>query len=156
MENYDPQSAGAAAAVIALFGFLMVPFIIAYVVQIVGMWKIFEKAGKPGWASIIPIYNAIVLLEIIGKPMWWLILFLIPCTVPIFGIWALNLLSKSFGQSEGFTVGLFFLPFIFFPILGFGNYQYIGPAGAGFAGFKPFDPSADYKDPFNPNPPQNH
>lgn len=154
METYDASS-GSPAVFAALFGIIMIPAIISSVIIIVGMWKVFEKAGKPGWASLIPIYSAIVFLEIIGKPMWWLILFIIPCTLPIFGIWAINLLSKSFGQSEGFTIGLVILPYIFFPILGFGKYQYIGPAGAGFAGFQPYDPSKDYQDPFNPNtPPQ--
>jgi len=154
METYDASSASPAVFA-ALFAAMMIPALITSVITIVGMWKVFEKAGKPGWASIIPIYNAIVFLEIIGKPVWWLVLFIIPCVNFVFVIWALNLLSKSFGQGVGFTIGLFLLYFIFFPILGFGNYQYIGPAGAGFAGFKPYDPSADYKDPFNPNtPPQ--
>ncbi|MDR6942880.1 DUF5684 domain-containing protein [Mucilaginibacter pocheonensis] len=150
MENYDSQSALTGA----LFGAFLIPSLIVGIICIIGMWKIFEKAGKPGWASIIPIYNIIVLLEIVGKPVWWIILFLIPCVNIIFGIWTINLLSKSFGQGEGFTVGLILLGFIFYPLLGFGNYQYIGPAGAGFAGHKPFDPSTDYKDPFNNNPPQ--
>lgn len=150
MENYDSQSALTGA----LFGAFLIPSLIVGIISIIGMWKIFEKAGKPGWASIIPIYNIIVLLEIVGKPVWWIILFLIPCVNIIFGIWTINLLSKSFGQGEGFTVGLILLGFIFYPLLGFGNYQYIGPAGAGFAGHKPFDPSTDYKDPFNNNPPQ--
>ena len=79
---------------------------------VVGLWKIFEKAGKPGWAAIIPIYNIIVLLEIIGKPLWWLILFIIPLVNIVFAIWATNLLSKSFGKETGFTIGLIFLPFV--------------------------------------------
>jgi hypothetical protein len=154
MENYDPSSPGA-PFIFAFMGIMMIPILVINVICIIGMWRIFEKAGKPGWASLIPIYSAIVFLEIIGKPMWWLIMFVIPCTLPIFGIWALNLLSKSFGQSEGFTIGMIILPYVFFPILGFGKYEYLGPAGAGFVGFKPYDPSVDYKDPFNPNtPPQ--
>lgn len=154
MNDYNSSGLGPAEA--ALFGIMLIPAIITWVIIIVGMWKVFEKAGKPGWAAIIPIYNVIVLLEIVGKPVWWIVLFLIPCLNIVFGIWTMNLLSKSFGQSEGFTIGLIILPFIFYPILGFGNYQYVGPAGAGFAGgFKPYDPSVDYKDPFNPNtPPQ--
>lgn len=101
------------------------------VLLIVANWKIFEKAGKPGWAAIIPIYNVIVLLEIIGKPLWWFLLLLIPVVNIIIGIIMLNLLSKSFGKGVGFTVGLIFLPFIFMPILGFDNSaRYIGPAGA--------------------------
>ncbi len=104
-------------------------FWVVMILVIVALWKIFEKAGKPGWAAIIPIYNIIVLLEIVGKPLWWIILFLIPFVNIIFGIWVTNLLSKSFGKNEGFTVGLILLPFIFYPILGFGSAKYEGPAG---------------------------
>ena len=99
------------------------------VIYIAAHWRIYEKAGKPGWACIIPIYNIIVLLEIVGKPWWWLLLMLIPIVNIIFAVWMTNLLSKSFGKSEGFTVGLIFLGFIFYPILGFGNAEYKGPAG---------------------------
>lgn len=100
------------------------------VICIAAIWRIFEKAGKPGWASIIPIYNIIILLEIIGKPWWWLLLLLfIPIANIIFAIWMTNLLAKSFGKSEGFTVGLLILGFVFYPILGFGNADYKGPAG---------------------------
>lgn len=109
------------------FGLMIYLAIIIFLIA--AYWKVFEKAGKPGWAAIIPIYNVIVLLEIIGKPVWWLILMLIPIVNVIFAIWATNLLSKSFGKDEGFTVGLVLLPFIFYPILGFGDAQYVGPAG---------------------------
>ena len=107
------------------FTFLAVVFII----YIAAVWRIYEKAGKPGWAAIIPIYNIIILLEIIGKPWWWLLLMLIPIANIIFAIWMTNLLSKSFGKSEGFTVGLLILGFIFYPILAFGTAVYKGPAG---------------------------
>ncbi|HEY4326300.1 MAG TPA: DUF5684 domain-containing protein [Mucilaginibacter sp.] len=152
MENYDPNSAAFAAAI---FSALIIPCIIVYIVMVAGMWKVFEKAGKPGWAAIIPIYNYIVMLEIVGKPIWWIFLILFPCTSLIFTIWTINLLSKSFGQSEGFTIGLILLSFIFFPILGFGSYQYLGPSAAEARGLNPnnpFNPN-NYKDPFN-NPPQ--
>jgi hypothetical protein len=98
------------------------------VLMIASIWKIFEKAGKPGWAAIIPIYNIIVLLEVVGKPVWWIILFMIPFINVIFMIWTFNLLSKSFGKDEGFTIGLILLSFVFYPILGFGSAQYKGPA----------------------------
>ena len=108
----------------------IVVIIAIVILMIAANWKIFEKAGKPGWASIIPVYNLIVLLEIIGKPIWWLIIMLfVPVVNIIFGIWAINLLSKSFGKNEGFTLGLIFLGIIFYPILGFGSAQYQGPAG---------------------------
>jgi len=94
--------------------------------MIIAMWKIFTKAGKPGWAILIPIYNIIVLLQIVGKPWWWF--FLIWILAPIFGIWTINLLSKSFGKDEGFTIGIILLSVIFIPILGFGSAQYKGPS----------------------------
>jgi len=108
-------------------GYIIIIAII-FIIPMVGMWKIFEKANKPGWAAIIPIYNFIILLEIIGKPWWWLFLCLIPYLNLIWIIRAFNLLAKSFGKSEGFTIGLVFLPPIFFLILGFGGSQYSKPA----------------------------
>lgn len=100
--------------------------------MIVSMWKIFTKSGQEGWISIIPIYNTIVMLRIVGKPWWWLFLMMIPFAGIVWGIWILNLLSKSFGKHEGFTVGMIFLPFIFMPILGLGSAQYVGQAGNNF------------------------
>jgi hypothetical protein len=153
MENYDSSSVDALAGVMALIGAMLIPLLIVGVITIIGQWKVYTKAGKPGWACIIPIYNLIVMLEIVGKPIWWIFLFLIPCVNIIFLVWTFNLLSKSFGQSEGFTIGLLLLGFVFWPILGFGNYQYLGPAAAEAGGIKPRDPFApnNYQD---PNPPQ--
>jgi len=96
---------------------------------IIAQWRIYEKAGQPGWASIIPIYNFYVLLKIVGKPGWWLIWMFIPFANFVVVIWVTNLLSKSFGKDVAFTLGLIFLSFIFYPILGFGNAEYQGPAG---------------------------
>ena len=104
-------------------------YIAIILLLIISQWKIFTKANKPGWASLIPIYNGLVLLQIIGKPWWWLLLFLIPFVNLIFAIWVTNLLSKSFGKDEGFTIGLILLPIIFLPILGLGSAKYSGPAG---------------------------
>jgi hypothetical protein len=107
-------------------GFIVILLVMA-VFMIAAMWKIYEKAGQPGWAAIIPFYNLYILLKIVGKPGWWLILMIfIPL---VFQIWTYNMLSKSFGKDEGFTVGLVLLGFIFFPILGFGSAQYLGPYG---------------------------
>jgi ABC-type transport system involved in cytochrome c biogenesis permease component len=98
------------------------------VFMIASMWKIFTKAGKPGWASIIPIYNTIVMLEIARKPVWWIVLFLIPGVSLIMMIITMAALANNFGKGSGFVLGMIFLPVIFFPILGFGSAQYI-PAG---------------------------
>lgn len=103
---------------------LLLFYIGIIVVLLASQWKIFSKAGKPGWACLIPIYSTIVLLEIIKKPVWWIFMFLIPLVNIYFLIVAMNELSKSFGKSTGFTVGLLLLPFIFYPILGFGSAEY--------------------------------
>jgi Family of unknown function (DUF5684) len=100
------------------------------VVMIAAMWKVFTKAGKPGWAAIIPIYNIIVLLNISGKPTWWIVLFLIPLVSLVFAILTYVALAERFGKGGGFAVGLIFLGFIFFPILGFGSAQYRGAVPA--------------------------
>ncbi len=87
-------------------------------------WKVYAKAGKPGWACIVPIYNFIILLEIVNKPWWWIFLMLIPIANIVFIIIILNRLSKSFGKSEGFTVGLVLLSVIFWAILAFDSSVY--------------------------------
>jgi uncharacterized protein DUF5684 len=113
----------------ALFGGVMglVGLALAVVV-IAGMWKMFEKAGKPGWAAIIPIYNFIVLLEIVGKPLWWIVLFFLPCVNIVALILVALEVAKVFGKDTLFGIGLAFLPFIFYPVLGFGDARYQGPA----------------------------
>ena len=94
-------------------------------------WTIFEKAGKPGWAALIPIYNVIVLLEIVGRPWWWIFLFFIPIVNIVVGFLVALDLSRSFGHDVAFGLGLFFLGFVFYPILAFGGDTYQGPAVAG-------------------------
>lgn len=105
---------------------------------ITASWKVFTKAGQPGWAAIIPIYNIYIMTKIGGKPGYWTVLCLIPLLNLIFVIWLYNMISKSFGKDEGFTVGLILLGFIFWPILGFGNAKYLGPFGdpAAFAAYQ--------------------
>ena len=93
---------------------------------IASAWTVFTKAGKPGWASIIPIYNIIVLLEIVKKPWWWILLLLIPLVNLIISFLIMNALAESFGKGAGFAVGLFFLGFIFIPILAFTDARYQG------------------------------
>ncbi|HVM87832.1 MAG TPA: DUF5684 domain-containing protein [Puia sp.] len=113
-------------------GFLLIFTIIVLIIAIIviaGMWKVFEKAGQQGWKAIIPIYNIYILTKIAGKPGWWTLLCCIPYLNIVFIVWLYNMISKSFGKSEGFTVGLVFLGIIFWPILGFGNAHYLGPFG---------------------------
>ena len=92
-------------------------------------WKVFTKAGQPGWACIIPIYNIYIMTKIAGKPGIWTLLCLIPFVNIVFVIWLYNMISKSFGHDEGFTVGLILLGIVFWPILGFGSSKYQGPYG---------------------------
>lgn len=94
------------------------------VLVIAGMWKVFTKAGQPGWASIIPILNAYFFFKIAGKPGWWLLLMLIPIVNIIIYVIATLELARNFGKGTGFAVGLLLLPAIFYPILGFGSATY--------------------------------
>ena len=121
--NYSYSSQGKASS--PFFWICEMAFI---VLMLAAMWKIFAKAGQPGWAAIIPIYNWIVWCKIVGRPAWWVLLLLI--CFPIFFIILSIDLAKSFGKGVGFAVGLILLSIIFFPILGFGNATYQGPAAA--------------------------
>ena len=116
------NEAGAAGS----FG-LVGAFYLAFLVLILAsFWRVFAKAGRPGWASLIPVYNGYVLLKIAGKPGWWLLLMFIPLVNIIVSILAAVGLANSFGRGGGFAAGLIFLPFIFYPILAFGDSPYQG------------------------------
>jgi hypothetical protein len=107
------------------------------ILTIAAMWRIFDKAGKPGWAAIVPIYNLVVAIQTVGRPTWWIVLFLLPI-VNLIAIIIVNIdLAKSFGKSGGYAVGLILLPFIFMPMLAFSDATYIGPAGEGNPGDQP-------------------
>ena len=102
--------------------------LVVVVVEIIAMWKVFAKAGQPGWACLIPFYNIYVWCKIVGRPGWWLILMLLPLINFIILVILCLDLAKSFGKGVGFGIGLIFLGFIFMCILGFGSAQYQGPA----------------------------
>ena len=97
------------------------------VFYIASMWKIYTKAGQPGWAAIIPIYNLVVLHQMVGKPVWWVLLYFIPIVNIVISIIVTHALSLSFGKGTGFTLGLIFLGFIFYPVLAWSDAQYLGP-----------------------------
>src|SRR5437588_11973546 len=118
----DQSASSSSTPVSGIFGLLVA------VLLIVALWKIFIKAGQPGWACLIPIYNIYILCKIVGRPGWWVILMLIPFVNFIIGIILCIDLAKSFGHGVGFGLGLAFLGIIFFPILGFGSSQYQGLA----------------------------
>ncbi len=94
--------------------------------MIAAMWRIFSKANQPGWAAIIPIFNFIVWLKVAGRPLWWIVLLFI-CFPIVYIILCIDT-AKVFGKGVGFGIGAIFLPFIFFPILGFGSATYQGSA----------------------------
>jgi ABC-type sulfate transport system permease subunit len=105
---------------------LLVIWLVLIALVIIPMWVVFTKAGQPGWASIIPIYNAYVLLLIAGKPGWWLVLMLVPGVNLVISIMVAIGVAENFGKGTAFGIGLAFLPIIFYPILAFGSATYGG------------------------------
>jgi Family of unknown function (DUF5684) len=127
MNNYAAQQPSTASFLIVA----VIELAIA-VIAIAGVWKTFAKAGKPGWAAIVPFYNVIVMLEIGGKPLWWLALLFVPFVNIAMMFMIPIAVAKAFGKGTGYGIGLALLGFIFFPILGFGSAQYVGtPSGTG-------------------------
>lgn len=114
-------------ALAGLFGgSMLIVQLVVLVISIAVMWKLFVKAGKPGWACLIPIYNWIVILEIIERPLWWFLLLCIPVVNIIFYIIITFDFAKAYGKDIGYGFGLLFLSIIFGPILAFGDAQYTG------------------------------
>lgn len=120
--------------------FLLVAFAMMVLV-IASVWKVFSKAGQPGWAAIVPIYNTYVMLKIGGNPGWYLLLLLIPVVNLIISIKMFIDVAKAFGQGLGMGLGLWLLPVIFFPVLGFGDYSYVGDSHGGNGGTGPGKPA---------------
>jgi Family of unknown function (DUF5684) len=116
----EQPSSGPADLVVPVIYFALV------VLALVGAWKTFAKAGQPGWGVIIPFYNLYLLCKIAGRPGWWFLLFFIPLVNLIIMIIVFIDVAKNFGKGLGFGLGLVFLGFIFFPILGFGDARYLG------------------------------
>jgi hypothetical protein len=127
-------------------GVYLVVWLAVAVLYVASWWTLFVKAGKPGWAAIIPIYNVIVLLDIIGRPVWWVILYFVPVVNWIIALIVSIDVAKAFGKSAAFGIGLWLLGFVFYPILAFGDTRYQGSAaGAGRVapgGFVPYSPPA--------------
>ncbi len=121
-----PEAEGVFAAIAAMgMGATLVSLALS-IVMIIAIWKMFAKAGQPGWAILIPIYSAIVFLKAAGKPGWWFLLMLIPVVNIVILIMTYAGLSKCFGRGVGTTIGLILLGPIFFMILGFGSAEYVG------------------------------
>lgn len=127
--NYGISNADASIFGAAMLGYLVVLLVI-YILVVIAMWKVFTKAGKPGWASLIPVYNMVVMYQIVGLNPWLLLLYLIPVVnwiaALVLSIMQNVKLAKAFGKSTGFAIGLIFLNPIFLLILGFGDAKYVG------------------------------
>ena len=117
----------------AFIGIILIVGLVVAILQIAGMWKVFTKAGEKGWKCLIPIYNMVILFRISGLSPWIIFGYFVGI-IPFVGwivclgisIYQCNSLAKAFGKDVGYTIGLLFLPTIFYLILGFGNVQYIG------------------------------
>lgn len=122
--------AGALGGLMACFGSCGLVFVVLIVLVFAMLWKIFSKAGQPGWAGLVPIYNQWILVtEICKKEPLWFILSLIPFANIVAG-WVLSQeLARKFGKSDTFGIGLFFLWPIFLAILAFGDARYQGGRG---------------------------
>ena len=127
----DPQVVDSSSAGGSLIGSLI--YLVVLVAAIAGMWKTFAKAGHPGWAAIVPIYNFVVLLKIANKPLWWIVLFFIPLVNFVAAILIGIEVAKAFGKGTGFGIGLALLAPIFYAMLGFGDATYQGHGAAALA-----------------------
>lgn len=101
--------------------------IIFGILAIIGMWKVFTKAGEPGWMSLIPFLNTYKLYKIAWGNGWLFLLGLIPIVNIVVYIMVSIKMARAFGMGTGFAVGLILLPSIFYLILGFGDSVYYGP-----------------------------
>lgn len=122
--NGQPVDCGPLMAIIIPLWFVLFGLLI---LMIASMWRIYTKAGEPGWVSVIPVYNAVKLLEIEGLPLWWVILMFVPLVNLVMYVVLQYSLARVFNKGTGFALGLVFLPVIFTPILAFGAATYTNP-----------------------------
>lgn len=98
--------------------------LLVWLLTTAGLWTMFVKAGQPGWAAVIPIYNLYVLFKIAGKSFWWLLLLLVPVVNLVVLFLVTMAVATRFGKGFLFGLGMLFLPFVFYPMLGFGSSTY--------------------------------
>jgi len=131
MDNFDT----ATDILMTLFAGLITAYLVIVIpivlIAIVAVWRVFTKAGQPGWAVLIPFYNIYVYSQVVKRPGWWMLLYF-ASIIPVVGSLAVlfvsiidNLrLAKLFGKSSGFGVGIILLGVVFLPILAFGDADY--------------------------------
>ena len=106
---------------------LLIIYLVIGIVAIIALWKVFSKAGQPGWAAIIPFYNIYILLKIADRPGWWLILYIIPFVNIVLSLIVALDIAKNFGKSTAFgVIGLWLFSIIGYLILGFDDSKYLG------------------------------
>ena len=116
MQDFEATATDAGPGIVTIVIVLGLFLIVA-----IGLWKVFEKAGQPGWTAIIPFVNYFFLAMAAGRPAWWGILMFVPLVnIIVWFIVAIDL-AKRFGRGTGFGIGIALLPIIFIPILGFGD-----------------------------------
>ena len=150
--SYSYSSGGMSAVGVIIS--LLISLVVWVVVSGFMYWKVFEKAGQPGWASIVPIYQFWIIIKVVGRPTWWFwifvaafVLFWLPIVDFVLGIFAFILyllicldMAKVFGKESGFGIGLWLIGIVFFPILGFGSARYVGPQTAMAGGYQASTP----------------
>lgn len=105
---------------------VLIFYLVVLAVELVAMWKIYTKAGQPGWAAIVPIYNIIILLKIVKMDWWHILIMLIPCASMVYGCILSYKLATAFGKDTGFAVLTIFFSPIMLPIIAFGSAEYVG------------------------------
>ncbi|MBO0981734.1 DUF5684 domain-containing protein [Microbacterium sp. SD291] len=99
--------------------------LIFYIAVVIGLWKVFTKAGYAGILAVIPIVNVVILVRIAGMSGWLALLYLIPIVNFVFGIVVAIKLGERFGKGGLFSFFLLFVfPYIGYLILGFGDAKY--------------------------------
>lgn len=136
-ETTSTSDAGMAVLLVMFALFALLSLVVA-VLMTVSLWRLFTKAGKPGWAAIVPVYNEIVMLQIAGRPVWWVALMF----VPLLGLWVAIVAAidfiRSYGKSLGFTIFAILVPIIAYPMMAFGkSTKYVRPVAEGFDDFVP-------------------
>jgi len=127
-------AASSSALATALVIVVLLPIVVAWLAIVAGTWKLFVKAGRHGWESLIPFWILIALCAIAGRPWWWSVAIFVPILNLVF-LCALALdIAKAFGKNPLFGIGLFLIPWIMYPVLGFSNARYLGPRSHGVFG----------------------
>jgi hypothetical protein len=126
------QQSGDSGGFVALFFFLVL-LLLFVIVPIAALWQIFVKAGQPGWAALVPVYNLIIMLKVVQRPIWWLVLFFVPLVNFVVPLILMYDLARVFGKGIGFTIGLILLGPLFLALLAFGEAQYLSAGGGTMA-----------------------